>query len=481
MAKFSQAFLQGLLQPTYQQGLFDVARSVGQAPAVMGLQRLQEEKKAKEAELLDNMITTSSQGVAGAQQGDVSAVTRQIGKLRELMAGPDITLDQKREVASQIQQLQKMVPGAQQKAISNKAQALVRAEEALEDPALDKTVRQVLEQRIEIMKQDPEALEQYNEYRINKWRTGKAEQEIKSEAWVQSNGTAIVKAIQDSDLDALDKLGTEAAEQDSYEAFQKYVATTTQNVKTRDYLDTRSTEKTNKPNLSYDEAIEALPTDDMKNAVRARYDAYKQVVDQGWNEKTKTWNEGLRVRANVLEKELRDSLYRMQDAVAIDDFRKTNAAALAQEETIQKLELELETPIRDIDISRRLDLIAEDPEKPTMEEKQTALTQLKREQRKSIINSIRVIDSDYAEETYGTAEDVDKAPPQAIEDLRKNPSLAEEFFSKYGYLPEGIEATSTKDGAFGTNYMSSDSLRQERTYLENVRSKISPMGTYSNG
>jgi hypothetical protein len=47
MAKFSQAFLQGLLQPTYQQGLFDVARSVGQAPAVMGLQRRREEEAAK--------------------------------------------------------------------------------------------------------------------------------------------------------------------------------------------------------------------------------------------------------------------------------------------------------------------------------------------------------------------------------------------------------------------------------------------------
>ena len=47
MAKFSQTFLQGLLQPTYQQGLFDVARSVGQAPAVMGLQRRREEEAAK--------------------------------------------------------------------------------------------------------------------------------------------------------------------------------------------------------------------------------------------------------------------------------------------------------------------------------------------------------------------------------------------------------------------------------------------------
>ena len=44
MAKFSQAFLQGLLQPTYQRGLFEAARDVAQAPAVMGLERKRDER-----------------------------------------------------------------------------------------------------------------------------------------------------------------------------------------------------------------------------------------------------------------------------------------------------------------------------------------------------------------------------------------------------------------------------------------------------
>lgn len=46
MAKFSQAFLQGLLQPTYQQGLFEAAKSVGQLPAVLDIQK--QEKEAQE-------------------------------------------------------------------------------------------------------------------------------------------------------------------------------------------------------------------------------------------------------------------------------------------------------------------------------------------------------------------------------------------------------------------------------------------------
>lgn len=51
MAKFSQAFLQGLLNPTYQKGLEEAARNIGQAPAVMGLQRRREEEAAKMAQM----------------------------------------------------------------------------------------------------------------------------------------------------------------------------------------------------------------------------------------------------------------------------------------------------------------------------------------------------------------------------------------------------------------------------------------------
>lgn len=40
MAKFSQAFLQGLLQPTYGQGLFTAARELGEMPG-----RIREEER----------------------------------------------------------------------------------------------------------------------------------------------------------------------------------------------------------------------------------------------------------------------------------------------------------------------------------------------------------------------------------------------------------------------------------------------------
>jgi hypothetical protein len=51
MARFSQAFLQGLLQPTYQQGLFEAARGVGQTPGIMRMQRQQQAQQERQRQM----------------------------------------------------------------------------------------------------------------------------------------------------------------------------------------------------------------------------------------------------------------------------------------------------------------------------------------------------------------------------------------------------------------------------------------------
>jgi hypothetical protein len=52
MARFSQTFLQGLLQPSYQQGLFEAARGLGQTPGVIALNK----KKKEDAEQLKSLM-----------------------------------------------------------------------------------------------------------------------------------------------------------------------------------------------------------------------------------------------------------------------------------------------------------------------------------------------------------------------------------------------------------------------------------------
>lgn len=52
MARFSQTFLQGLLQPSYQQGLFEAARGLGQTPGVIALNK----KEKEDAEQLKSLM-----------------------------------------------------------------------------------------------------------------------------------------------------------------------------------------------------------------------------------------------------------------------------------------------------------------------------------------------------------------------------------------------------------------------------------------
>ena len=52
MAKFSQTFLQGLLQPSYQEGLFTAARGIGQAPQMRALQQQQQLEKQQQEQKL---------------------------------------------------------------------------------------------------------------------------------------------------------------------------------------------------------------------------------------------------------------------------------------------------------------------------------------------------------------------------------------------------------------------------------------------
>lgn len=100
MARFSQAFLQGLLQPTYQQGLFEAARGLGQTPGIMRMQQQQEEQKKKLADIYSTAMqpgTTSVQLFQAAQQ--LMAQGRQEEALSLLTQARDLQATEKSNAA----------------------------------------------------------------------------------------------------------------------------------------------------------------------------------------------------------------------------------------------------------------------------------------------------------------------------------------------------------------------------------------------
>ena len=61
MAKFSQAFLQGLLQPSFSQGMFDLGSTIGGIPAA----RKAKEKERKAAALQKGLFGLEQMATSG--------------------------------------------------------------------------------------------------------------------------------------------------------------------------------------------------------------------------------------------------------------------------------------------------------------------------------------------------------------------------------------------------------------------------------
>jgi len=76
MAKFSQTFLQGLLQPSYQEGLFTAARGIGMRPQMQALQQQQQQEKMS----IDQAIAMGNKGI---QENDPVALARAAQMLRQ--------------------------------------------------------------------------------------------------------------------------------------------------------------------------------------------------------------------------------------------------------------------------------------------------------------------------------------------------------------------------------------------------------------
>ena len=118
MAKFSQAFLQGLLQPSYQQGLFTAARELGGLRGRLDEERRQaelkkqeEEKLAKQRQYQANLLSLGASGtfdpemLKGALGGATELGMSPAVAAQAIQAGqgfrpkPRLTVDQKEKLS----------------------------------------------------------------------------------------------------------------------------------------------------------------------------------------------------------------------------------------------------------------------------------------------------------------------------------------------------------------------------------------------
>lgn len=476
MARFSQQMLAGLLNPSYQKELTQVGLGIGAAPGMLATRRREEKEKEEELARIDQLVTTSTQATASAQQGDVSSVTSKIDQLRQQMASAK-TVEEKRMYAKEIQALQKLIPGTQKVATNNKAQAIIRAEEALLDPALDPRAKAALEERIREMKKDPQAMAEYNKYKLDQWRTDKAQQQMEADAWIKDNSTAITQAIKEEDFDELDNIISGAGEFSS--AAQTFASTIIASEKTIQQFEENSMLNKMSPDTSVEEdQISSLP-EELQKMVKPSMLKYKKLVEEGWDEDTKTWKTGYRVRAQEAQKEVQGLYRNIINQIATSEYFADVKATRDKEQQIKELELELEAAIDPVQIRLYAEAFKKDRKKPlTQADLDSAEKYLREERNRGIVRQIEALDPERkSEETLEVTIEtkVSTARQNGQPDSKIRKSLEED-----GHTAEEINAalgTSEK----GVSYMSPEHTSADLAYIERVRSKISPMGTYTNG
>lgn len=113
MAKFSQAFLQSMLQPSYQEGLFTAARGIGTAPAMRMQQQQQAalqkglfglEQMAESGELTEEMLKEARGSYAALIEKSPEAA-KDIRATLKAVSG-EVETTQKEETAAKILELQ---------------------------------------------------------------------------------------------------------------------------------------------------------------------------------------------------------------------------------------------------------------------------------------------------------------------------------------------------------------------------------------
>jgi len=336
MAKFSQTFLQGLLQPSYQEGLFTAARGIGAAPQMRALQQQQQAELSR----YDESTKLSEQGVAAAQQGDVSALTQRIADLRRQMATAT-TLQEKQAIRQEMNNLQRMRPDAEKIAVGNKAQSIVQGEQALQDETVSGPAKLAIQKRLEELKKDPEAMRQYNQYKMDEWRTGQAQKQMESEQWLVDNAKNIDEAIQNDDIEEVQRIILNSGEFSN--AAQSYVNTSLRNAETLIKFEENSIERKKAPSVNYyKQQLEALP-EELRKGLKPTLQAYEE-ISKDWNGETWTVS-GARARASQLEKKLQSEISAINRSVAIADYRISESEAAEKRERIKNLEIKINTPM----------------------------------------------------------------------------------------------------------------------------------------
>ena len=325
MARFGQGLIQGLTQPSFGQGLFDLGGQIAE--------RRQEQRQLQ---AIQGAAAFGNQGVAFAQAGDVEGLNRTLQEAQNALKQPGITVDTARMLQSQISQLQGLIPQTKEISTRNSVNTIMgidgklankeafKASELAKNPTMtdaefNAKVQQLEQQKTDLLASDTLINEQYRGRTLALSQAMAAQEELEAQNWIGKNRDAIVAAVKSGNADAMTASISSAPEAIADEA-QEYL-----DRQIRSYNETLDLQERS---IAMKQAPETKSFQDQISEVGEEYDTtklktlnskYEDFINKHWNGKTWT-SEGAKSQAAALEQSVITELGRVQTAISDTEY-----------------------------------------------------------------------------------------------------------------------------------------------------------------
>lgn len=331
MARFGQGLIQGLTNPTFQQGLFD-----------LGSRYAEKKQEQQQLQAIQGAAAIGNQGVAFAQAGDVEGLNRTLQEAQNALKQPGITVDTARMLQSQISKLQGLIPQTKEISTRNSVNTIMGIDgklankEALKasirasDPALTEQqvesrfqtqVQQLEQQKTDLLASDTLINEQYRGRTLALSQAMAAQEELEAQNWKGKNRDAIVAAVKSGNPEAMQASISSAPEAIADEA-QEYLDQLIRSHNETLDLQERSIAMKQAPETkSFQDQISEIGEEYNTTRLKTLNSKYEEFINKHWDGKTWTSQE-IKNRAAVLEQAVITELGRVQTAISDTEYNQ---------------------------------------------------------------------------------------------------------------------------------------------------------------
>jgi len=476
MPKFSNQLIQGLTNPTYSDNLAQAGMLMGSAP-----RRAREEEDRKKRQGAAQAITT--QGMQGAQAGEVPRLDVQIAKMQELAAASP-SAKERAVLEGKVNTLQGMRQMALNKQSNNHVSAVLKINKMLDKPeSLDPRAKTAFEDRREQLLGDVDVERKVMQVQSEQNKAQTEQEARDSKAWVEKNLGALSAAAQDLENPNRIAAVLKSAPEGSRLASQK-LANDFTNAARSDW-EFKQKQKGARVVTNVEGAkalLEGLPQEYLDSA-QPLLTNLEKIAKEGKNSDG-TWKTGEDTKYKRAEQMFSDQVRSFRNSAATTAFAQSTADDKDYKDDMFVAELRVNQMPDQVKVNRMAAVYADQnkrPGKPTKADYSQAHKDVLDEMNYNYTQEVKAINARYGRTEAEEAPTENKAGSRA-DRISAYVTASYSDGNSYAHTKaklkemgiEGAEAEeflepSATDGAFGGSYMSSKRLAPEAAYVKKLR------------